>query len=785
MATILRKLTAVVSADTTGFHAGMKGVANKAGTTSKAVIGSSLAIGAAVAGIGLAALKAAAGFETALAEIETIAGVSKKGMARISNDLLSLSEQFGSTAQDNAKGFYQTVSSGITDTKDAMTVMRRANELAIAGLTSQETAVNVLTAAMNAYGFSARDAARVNDILFTTVKLGRTRIGELSGALGRIMPIAANVGIKFEELNAALVATTLGGMNTNEAVTSLRALINSLINPAEGAAKALEEAGVSFGMAALRAKGLQGIMKELGAALRDPNTNIAKLIPNIRAMPAALLLAGSSAEKFDKALREMANNAGAAKNAAKTMADTLDRKWKKALASVNRALIDFGSILQGPVGDGLVAWARGMRTLSIIVKENADELKYWLYIAYRVIDPLGLLEMGFAKTTISSKALSVEMRNAAKASGLFTKTTEALNRSTKKNASALLDMTTELSKVTKETEPLLKERTAAFRSHFASLTSMQRQRQSELDNAASAERSALQNLVSIQEQGAAARLTREQRKAGPGEAAKLAFKEAARLSKKAAEFQGEGKSGIAGDLRGRSKALLEGIERDAVGVETSMASKIARLREEQNRLKERFREADTSKARAKIKEEFKENRQELKAAEAAIIAAKAREAKAVSGLTAAQTAAEKLAQEALDQTTEKRKTAQATLTEMTAKIAEFKLQAANLTIDIKTETSEERVKRLITLTQTLINKQKELQGKIAAAQVTPKAATAGAAPAATGAPAARTSGTKTGPQSVTVNVNVKEKVTTKVVSKIITEIERRVGRKQTATSGSP
>jgi len=67
MATIARKLTAIVTADTTGFDRGMRNVARTSKGTSKVVIGSAVAIGAAVVGIGFAALKAAASFETAVA----------------------------------------------------------------------------------------------------------------------------------------------------------------------------------------------------------------------------------------------------------------------------------------------------------------------------------------------------------------------------------------------------------------------------------------------------------------------------------------------------------------------------------------------------------------------------------------------------------------------------------------------------------------------------------------------------------------------------------------------
>jgi hypothetical protein len=165
----------------------------KVGGTAKAfgvLAKRAIALAAAVASVRtvFAGLRLTANFQTALREIETITDDVTVSTSKFREQLLATSAQFGTSAQAQAKSFYQIISAGITDTNEAQALLITANKLAIGGLTDVQGSIDVLTSVVNSYGSEVLDASRASDILFGTVRLGKTRVEELQSSLGQITP---------------------------------------------------------------------------------------------------------------------------------------------------------------------------------------------------------------------------------------------------------------------------------------------------------------------------------------------------------------------------------------------------------------------------------------------------------------------------------------------------------------------------------------------------------------------------------------------------------------------
>ena len=382
MATIIEHLKAVVGADISGYETAMQRVtktANKVGRGMQRAGKIGLLV---FGGLGIAALKYASSFEKAVGEIETIIDTNVEDIGAIRQSILDLSQTMGIDATQLAKGYYQTISAGITDTKDAMVVMTQATKLSIATLTDQETAVDVITSALNAYGLAASEATRISDVLFTTVRLGKTRLNQLGGALGRVMPIAAQLNVSFEELNAHLVGLTLSGLNTNEAVTGLRALMINIIKPSNEAAAYAKQLGLEWDMATLKSKGLTYMMTQLSEAMKDENFNITKLIQNVRALPAALIAAGAGAEAIADAFRDMKDAAGETETALQKQMDKLWKELQTLWTNAKVALIELGTAITPTV-------KRLVQQITIIAKGVAR----WVVENEKLA--VGILKWGF------------------------------------------------------------------------------------------------------------------------------------------------------------------------------------------------------------------------------------------------------------------------------------------------------------------------------------------------------------------------------------------------------
>src|SRR5258707_1301082 len=83
---------------------------------------------------------------------------------------------------------------------------------AVGGVTSLETAVDGISSTVNAYGDKVITATQASDLMFTAVKVGKTTFDELSKSLFNVNPAAAALGVKFQDVTAALASMTAQGV---------------------------------------------------------------------------------------------------------------------------------------------------------------------------------------------------------------------------------------------------------------------------------------------------------------------------------------------------------------------------------------------------------------------------------------------------------------------------------------------------------------------------------------------------------------------------------------------
>lgn len=288
------------------------------------------------------AAKASSGFAEAMAEVSTLLD-DTSGMDGLTRSVEQLSLQFGSDVKEQAKALYQIISAGASDAAHATEILTTANELAVGGVTDVKTAADGLTSILNAYGERAGSAKDVSDALFVAMKAGKTTIGELSGSIGQVAPLAAQAGAGLEELLAAVAALTKGGVSTSEAMTQMRGVMAAVVKPTAEATKLAKELGIEFSAAALKSKGLAGFLQEVAEKTGGNTEVMARLFGRVEALGATLALTGNQAESFGEILEGMGDKAGQTGEAFAKMADSpvmASRRFAQAMAAVQRSLGD-------------------------------------------------------------------------------------------------------------------------------------------------------------------------------------------------------------------------------------------------------------------------------------------------------------------------------------------------------------------------------------------------------------------------------------------------------------
>ena len=126
----------------------------------------SLGITAPLSVFGGMAAKASAGFESAMANVWTIAEVTREELDAIGDRMEDLSRRIPQSATQLAEGLYDAIGSGITNIDDAMRALEISAKAGMAGASDTATAMDALTSVLNAYGKSVDEAQSVTDIMF-------------------------------------------------------------------------------------------------------------------------------------------------------------------------------------------------------------------------------------------------------------------------------------------------------------------------------------------------------------------------------------------------------------------------------------------------------------------------------------------------------------------------------------------------------------------------------------------------------------------------------------------
>jgi len=297
-------------------------------------------VGASV-GIGVAALKMAGDFDGAMREVNTMMLLSEEEFKLFSKDVQDLAKDMGVDATESAKALYQAISAGVPK-ENAIEFLEIATKAAIGGVTDTATAVDGLTTVINAFKIPISDAEKVADIMFTTVKGGKTTMEELSASLFQVAPIAAASGIKFEEVSAALATMTKQGVPTSVATTQLRQAMVMLQKPTTEMKEVLGDLGYESGQAMIDELGLAETLNVLRDATGGNTETLNKMFSSSEAVAAVLALTGDNAQMFTDDLLAMADAEGAAQDAADQMEKSTGRQMEKMQTQMKDMAITIG-----------------------------------------------------------------------------------------------------------------------------------------------------------------------------------------------------------------------------------------------------------------------------------------------------------------------------------------------------------------------------------------------------------------------------------------------------------
>lgn len=381
-------------------------------------------------------------FQQSVAEIGTLLR-DQSGLPSITRDLQNLALQFGGDVNEKARAYYGVISAGAKEGADANAILAASNRLAVAGLADLGVSADAVTTFLNAYKLEASEADRVAGSLFGTVRSGKTTMEELGQSIGQVIPIAAAAGVEYDELNAAIAALTLAGVKPAQAVTQLRAVIQSVLKPTNEAALEARNLGIEFNAAALRAKGLGGLLTEVRAAAGDNEQAFTRLFGSVEAFGAAVALSGTQAADFARITAELGTSAQDLEQAFARIDETPAQRFQRFSAAAQILKAQLGDLVVSallPLADALAKGVQAFTGLPEGLQSAAVGGTAFLAVATPLAIVLPKLAVGFRALLGPIGLISTALGAAAAAWAAFGRSVERLPPAATEAARALRDL---------------------------------------------------------------------------------------------------------------------------------------------------------------------------------------------------------------------------------------------------------------------------------------------------------------------------------------------------------
>lgn len=300
--------------------------------TSMALAPVSAALGAA----GGAAFAFGKDFEAVMRRVETLSGVSADMVDRMRARVLELARH-GRSPEELGRALLVVTSTGLRGA-EALEILEAAAKASAVGLGDMKDIARAVTAAMTAYGVENLSAARAANVLFAAVREGGAEAAEFAGTLGRVVGIAAQVGVSFDEVAAFVAAFTRLGVDASEAVTALRGALGTLLDPSQEARRALDLFGLSIDdlRRSVRERGFGETMIALIETMQGNADAVGAVFDNVRALAGVLGTAGVQAEKYREVMAAVRGATDDLETAFARTTTTVEFGWAQLLAQLRK-----------------------------------------------------------------------------------------------------------------------------------------------------------------------------------------------------------------------------------------------------------------------------------------------------------------------------------------------------------------------------------------------------------------------------------------------------------------
>lgn len=352
-----------------------------------------------LAAVGVAATKMSVDFDTVFGRMVGLAGVAADEVDGLKAAVMDLSGETGRGPQELAEALYFVRSAGLAG-QDALDALEMSAKGAAAGLGSTVAVADAVTSAMNGYGPSVLSAAEATDVLVATAREGKAEASDLAPQFGRLIPVASELGITFQDVGAGLAFLSRSSGDASLSATQLDGVMQKLIKPSQQGAEALEAVGLSTDSlrASIEERGLLGTLTMLRDRLDD--SGFVRFFDDVQGLQGALALTRNEGELAIPVFDALGASAGSTESAFATWASTMGARNQKAFANLQQAMIELGDEL-APLAAQVADWASALLGWFSELDDGSKMMVVTFGVAVASIGPLITVSVNLAKAVRS------------------------------------------------------------------------------------------------------------------------------------------------------------------------------------------------------------------------------------------------------------------------------------------------------------------------------------------------------------------------------------------------
>ena len=377
----------------------------------------------AVAGLGAAAVKTAADFDSGMSKVAAISGTTGDDLDALRDKAREMGAKTKFSASEAASAMEYMAMAG-WKTEDMLSGIEGIMSLAAASGEDLATTSDIVTDALTAFGLSAQDSGHFADILAAASSNANTNVRMMGETFKYCAPIAGALGFSAEDVAEAIGLMANAGIKSTQAGTALRTIMNNLSGEVKITGAALGEVTI----ATTNADGSMRDLSDILAACRGAFSQLseseraqaAEALVGKNAMSGFLALMNAAPEDIEKLSTAIDNCDGTAAQMAETMQDNLAGQLTILKSQLEELAISFGEMLMPAIRaivskiqafvDKLNGMSESQRKAILTIGLIVAALGPLLVIIGTLISKVGVAMQGFVKLATGVKKLGVAVK---------------------------------------------------------------------------------------------------------------------------------------------------------------------------------------------------------------------------------------------------------------------------------------------------------------------------------------------------------------------------------------